>query len=188
MLVTSKSAASWIQRSTTFARSWGALSGIAVGLGNLSMGTDLILVDRTNGAVTSASFVAVVKPVDTVPFRLTRMVRLAFGSAGYEGPFRTELTASLTVFRKFASQLAPVLQLAIGSPHFDQPTLPTAFLEFWKSERNYPDTTEKLSVSTVYERFAGTGNTVDQVVSDAIAQATSLEMIAKMPDAWVPWW
>ena len=88
----------WLQRTSTFSQSIGALSALSYIFGDVNASPSDILFEKTTGATTFTAFSCTGK-TQIVPFRLTPMMISAFGACGVEGPFKLALTQYLDSIR-----------------------------------------------------------------------------------------
>jgi serine/threonine-protein kinase mTOR len=120
-----KSASSehWLQRRTLYTRSLAVSSmvGHILGLGDRHMSNVMLLKD--SGKVVHVDFgdcfeVAMMREKfpEKIPFRLTRMMRLAMGVNGVEGSFRTTCEVSMNVLRENKESLMAVLEAFVYDP------------------------------------------------------------------------
>ena len=186
IFVTSKNAMSWLQRTSTFAQSIGALSALSFIFGNVNGSPSDILFEKTTGATTFTAFSCTGK-AQVVPFRLTPMLVAALGTCGVNGPFKLALSSYLESIRNRRRGLASTLQFVLEKQPFEKSFLPKEYISKYLSEdadnEMYND-----DIDMLYGRITGDGKPLDEEISMLISKSQSLENLAKMPGAWVPWW
>ena len=180
ILVTSSNAMTWIQRTSTFARSMDVLSAMSYIFGSFDTSLGALLFDKATGAATYMSFTLSGKAYP-VPFRLTQMIVEALGTCGVDGPFAESLSDTLRCTRKNARPLANILQLAICNEPYEPSVIPNKYLTpFLQPEK------EPQEIDEFYERIDYDGP-VKQHVQMLIDKARSPELMAQMPARWMPW-
>lgn len=127
LLITSKNATVYINKTTMFAKTMGTMAAVSYIIGGADNSPRGILIDKTTGEVAYANF-RVTGLNQNVPFRLTRMINYAFGPCGVRGPFMTSLIKALKGIRKYSNALATCIQFALGDPPFDPNKLPRQYL------------------------------------------------------------
>jgi hypothetical protein len=109
----SPSSIDWLKRITRFAQSTALISttGFWMGIGNRHPRN--VMIDRQTGDVLHVDFVA---RQESVPLRMTRMIRRAFGPCKLEGDFKIVSEALLCMLRATRHSVAAVLDddLAFG--------------------------------------------------------------------------
>jgi serine/threonine-protein kinase ATR len=177
IVVTSANSLSWIQRSSTFARSMGLLAGISYVFGSVDTSLSGILFEKSSGATNYARF-KITGEVSPVPFRLTHMIVSALGTAGVSGPFLASLTSSLKCMRKNCRSIATILQVFICNTPWESARLPRQYCEpFVKND------VKSEEIDLLYGRIAG-----EEESDRLIEKARSLDNIAAMPAWWRAWW
>jgi hypothetical protein len=181
MLVTSRSAMSWIHRTSNFAKSSGVLAGVSYLIGDMDTSLTAILFEKNSGCVSYSRF-TVTGPAPRVPFRLTRAIISAFGMCGVRGPFQTGLAGMLKVVRKRAPAIGPFLQFAACRGPYEPGVVPKSYCSpFVEDDR------ENQDIDLVYDRIRGSGD-IDEQVASLIASAQLPTNLILMPPPWLAWW
>lgn len=180
ILVTSQDAMTWIQRTSTFARSMGVLSAMSYIFGLFDTSLGAILFDKATGAATYTNFTLSGK-AHSVPFRMTQMIVEALGTCGVDGPFAETLSDTLHCTRKNAGPLANILQLAICNDPYEPSVVPDKYLSPFLTV-----TEERGEIDEVYDRIDFDG-AVNERVRTLIDKARSPECMAQMPARWMAW-
>ncbi|KAK8839452.1 hypothetical protein M9Y10_031806 [Tritrichomonas musculus] len=126
-LITSKDAEMFIYKTTMFAKSMGTLAGVSYIIGGADNSPHGIIIDKSNAEVTYSNF-KVTGLSQKVPFRLTRMIKCAFGPYNENCQFKIMLTKVLKGVRKFSNSLATCLQFALDDEPFIPVKLPKKYL------------------------------------------------------------
>ncbi|OHT04992.1 hypothetical protein TRFO_27375 [Tritrichomonas foetus] len=213
IVVTSKNAMAWIQRTSMFAKSYGVLSAVSYIVGNVDTSPSAILFDKVSGAVTYTQFTVSGEALP-IPFRLTKMIVGALGSSGVNGQFRLALESSIKRTRRFKSLIAPCLQFFVGEAPFDPIIVPQKYNKIYaidkkatnnnitenKNEDENKCTFEDGKSSSIqyfdqiheidlfYERINGEKDSVKDDVDVLIEKASDINSMMKMPRKWISWW
>jgi phosphatidylinositol kinase/protein kinase (PI-3 family) len=158
----------------------GVLAAISYIFGSADTSLSGILFEKATGAVNYSRF-KVTGRVDPVPFRLTRMISCALGTAGVSGPFLTSLVECLKCMRRNKWGFGSVLEFFLGEEHDRTFQVPKQYLEPFVKQNK-----ENGEMEAVYERIMGEED-IHKHCLRLIDEATSVDNIAKMPGWWCPW-
>ncbi|OHT01465.1 FATC domain containing protein [Tritrichomonas foetus] len=188
LLITSKNASMYINKTTMFAKTMGTLAAVSYLIGSADNTPKGILIDKTTGEVTFTNF-CVSGSSQPVPFRLTRMIVSAFGPYGVNGPYKDSLEKALKGVRKYSHAIASCSQLAIGNAPFDPAILPIQYTKRFINKGNNEEDSQKMSeIDQFYSRFDGYGKDLKTEIEILIEKASSIENLSNMPAQFYAWW
>lgn len=123
MWLKSKNAEAWLDRRTNFTRSLATMSMVGYMLGLGDRHPQNLLLDSVSGKVLHVDFgdcfeVAIHRDKfpETIPFRLTRMLRKAMDASGIEGNFRATCESVLRVLRQNRTNVMAMLEAFVYDP------------------------------------------------------------------------
>lgn len=123
MWLKSKNAEAWLDRRTNFTRSLATMSMVGYMLGLGDRHPQNLLLDSVSGKVLHVDFgdcfeVAIHRDKfpETIPFRLTRMLRKAMDVSGIEGNFRATCESVLRVLRQNRTNVMAMLEAFVYDP------------------------------------------------------------------------
>lgn len=183
----------WSTQVSNFAKCTALMSivGYIIGLGDRHP-LNILLMKRTGGVVhidlSDCFEKAALRKIarETVPFRLTRMIRTAFGVGGLQGPFKITAINVLHLLRRNSQTLLAFLEIFVQEPVIDA---------LWYS--NYDigneEHTLKRAIYRVSEKLAGTDYnlkncSVEKQVDMLISVATSDVYLSQMYMGWLSHW
>lgn len=182
IFVTSRNANSWLQRTSMFASTHGALSVLSYIFGSVNTSPSDILFEKYSGATTFTAFRATGES-QKVPFRLTPMFKTALGTCGVNGPFRHTFLKYLRAIRHNKNGIAPILQFVLGKAPFSEVCLPRSYIA--KFGREVPLNTD---IEAFHSRISGKDQELGKEVDELIESAMDVKKLAEMPPSWIPWW
>jgi phosphatidylinositol kinase/protein kinase (PI-3 family) len=197
----------WMMKRLRFIQTWSisAIVGYIVGLGDRH--PDNIMVACDSGDVIHVDFAECfeigqrrVKFPEAVPFRLTRMVRTAFGPEGIEGEFRTVCELTMKVIRSHRESIATVLDIFLQAPieygvdEDEKLASRPSEADLVAREKdlfNIPAALQRIALKTAGVEFQephGEPLSIEDHVDRLINEAVDLKNLARMYHGWTPLW
>lgn len=185
----SSDATAWTTRTLRFTQSSAVVSivGYILGLGDRHPSN--IMMHRFSGDVIHIDFgdcfeVAQkrVSFPESVPFRLTRMMRSAFGPSGIEGEFRITCEITMNLIRAHRESIMTVLDIFMQVPLDAEASQGSASQDIGEALRKVQDKIEGKDLGNDEEM------TPEQQVSRLIDDSTNNYNLAGMYHGWMPMW
>jgi phosphatidylinositol kinase/protein kinase (PI-3 family) len=208
----SPGATEWISRLLRFTGSSAVMSiiGYVLGLGDRHPSN--LMVHRFTGSVIHIDFSdcfevnrSRIRFPELVPFRLTRMIRRAFGAIGIEGEYRTTCEQTVTPVRSHHDSITAVLDIFLQEPlnladEGDEHVFGGGELDvenlssFSDSGIERKSTNIREALQRIMCKITGKDGDADEEMSVEgqvtvlIHQATDMYNLAKLYHGWTPLW
>lgn len=184
--LTSPSATEWINRSSRFTQTAAQMSivGYVIGLGDRHPSN--LMVHRYTGTVIHIDLSDCfeisrnrVRFAEFVPFRLTRMMKRAFGPIGIEGEFRITCENAAALIRSHQRSVTAVLDIFLQEP-----------LTWANKDEsvNIGDAMNRVMEKIAGKDFGEQEMSVTDQVAALIDSATDMYNFANMYQGWTPLW
>ena len=199
----------WVSRTLRFTESASIMSIVGYILGISDRHPSNIMIDRRLGEVIHIDFADIFeigqmhsRLPELVPFRLTRMMRRAFGPCDFYGPFLIVAEKMMHLVRTHRESIMAVLDIFITSPVEGtygrvqrRRSVPGASVESVSQEMNSQDFVHvniKSAMARILEKVDGKDGNVIMEISDQVERliddATSMYNLAHVCHGWSPLW
>ena len=199
----------WINRTERFTESSSIMSIVGYILGISDRHPSNIMIDRQLGEVIHIDFADLfemgrmhTRLPEMVPFRLTRMIRRAFGPSDYCGPFLTVSEKMMNLVRTHKESIMAVLDIFITSPvegtygkvkrRRSVPGVSTESMSQETNSQEFVHVNVKSAIARILEKVDGKEDgtilDINSQVMKLIDEATNMYNLAHAYHGWAPLW